>query len=541
MRHRARLASVLFLAVAAMGAEAVGCVYRYDPAEGCEGPACTAGGAAGGPSDPTKNCDLTDKSLPPDGSCGVFVRSSAGAGGDGSKERPFQSFAEAAATSPKRVYACGEAGEKYPEDTGVIFTDGVKIYGGFTACDGAWTWSSEARATLQGPADAIALTLNGGNNRLENVDIAAADASAADADSPGRSSIALLANGGAVTVVNGKLEAGDATSGAPARTIAEDPMLDGIDGEAGLAACTPGAAHEGPAGPVTRCADGQSEGGKGGDGGAVTGTVASPMRSDAGGGTSGQPAASQPTQGAGGTGETAGQLCTEGKNGAPGDPGEPARPSEGLGTIDASGYTGAPAERGGTGKPGQGGGGGGGARGGVAMCGGTTRLLLPGASGGAGGSGGCGGHGGHGGHPGGSSFALVVINATISLDGVSLVAGDGGDGGPGGEGQFGGIGGSGGEPGDPAGDAEASCLGGRGGRGGKGGPGGGGHGGHSLGVAFHGGELLTSDVSFEAGAEGTGGPGAGTGPNNGASGANGLAAECWNFAENTPCSVISQK
>lgn len=543
MRHRARLASVLFLAVAAMGAEAVGCVYRYDPAEGCEGPACTAGGAAGGQPDPTKNCDLTDKSMPPDGSCGIFVRSSAEAGGDGSKERPFQSFAEAAATNPKRVYACGEAGEKYPEDTGVVFNAGVNIYGGFTACDGAWTWSPEARATLQGPADAIALTLNGGNNRLENVDVVAADASAADADSPGRSSIALLTNGGTVTVVNGRIEAGNATSGAPARTIADDPMLDGIDGAPGLAVCSPGSTHDGPAGPVTRCADGQSEGGRGGDGGTVTGTVASYDRADAGDGTSGKLAGSQPDQGAGGTGETADQVCTEGKNGAPGVPGEPARPSDGLGTIDANGYTGAPAERGSTGRPGQGGGGGGGARGTAGTCGGsTTRVLLPGASGGAGGSGGCGGQGGHAGHPGGSSIALVVLEATVSLDGVSLVAGDAGDGGPGGQGQLGGSSSSGGALGARAGDAEESCAGGRGGRGGNGGPGGGGHGGHSLGVAFGGGKLPEiSNVSFMAGAEGLGGPGAGTAPNNGAPGANGIVAECWNFANNTPCSVTSQQ
>ncbi|WP_438027955.1 hypothetical protein [Sorangium sp. So ce233] len=483
-----------------------------------------------------KNCDLTDKSMPPDGSCGIFVRSSAAAGGDGSKERPFQHFAEAAAKSPKRVYACGEMGETYPEEIGVIFNDGVKIYGGFTACDGAWTWSPEARATLQGPADAIALTLNGGNNRLENLDVVAANASAADADSPGKSSIALLANGGTVTLVNSKLEAGDATSGAQAGTITDDPMLNGIDGDPGLAACSPGFTHDGPAGPVTRCADGQSEGGKGGDGGAVTGTVASPMLSAAGNGASGVPATSEPTQGAGGTGETAGQSCTDGGNGAAGEPGAPAGPSEGLGTIDANGYTGALANRGGTGKPGQGGGGGGGARGGVAMCGGSARVLLPGASGGAGGSGGCGGQGGHGGHPGGSSIALVVVEATVSLDGVSLVTGNAGNGGAGGEGQLGGSSSSGGEPGAAAGDAEESCAGGRGGRGGNGGPGGGGHGGHSLGVAIWGGELQgISNVSLSSGNAGTGAPGAGAAPNTGAKGADGLDQKCWNFAENTPC------
>lgn len=536
MRHRARLAAALFLGIAAMGAEAVGCVVRYDPAEGCEGPACTAGGDAGGQPDPAKNCDLTDKSLPPDGSCGVFVRSSAAASGDGSKEQPFKSFTQAAAKNPKRVYACGEMGETYSEATGVTFNGGVKIYGGFTACDGAWTWSPEARTTLQGGADVIALTLNGGNNRLENVDVVAADA-----DSPGKSSTALLTNGGTIDIVNVRLEAGNAKGGAQARAIPRDSTLDGINGDPGLAVCSPGATHGGPAGPITRCAGGESEGGKGGDGGTVTGTTTSPERSDAGDGTSGKPATSEAAEGAGGIKETADQSCTDGKNGAAGDPGEPAGPSEGLGTVDANGYTGVLAQQGGAGKPGQGGGGGGGARGTAAACSGSVKVLLPGASGGAGGSGGCGGQGGDGGHPGGSSIAFVVVDATVSLDRVSLVAGDAGNGGPGGEGQLGGNGSLGGAFGARAGDAKESCEGGRGGPGGNGGPGGGGHGGHSLGIAFRGKELrVISPGSFTPGDAGTGGPGAGAAPNNGASGANGLVQECWDFAKNTPCSTTSR-
>ncbi|WP_165373084.1 hypothetical protein [Sorangium cellulosum] len=482
----------------------------------------------------------TDESWDPGEICrGVFVRASAPPGGDGSKERPFQHFAEAAAEKPERVYACGEV---YTEDTGVIFHDGVEIYAGFTECEEAWRWSPEARATLKGPADAIALTLNGGESRLENLDVVAENASAPGADSPGRSSIALLANGGTLAIVSSTLTAGNATSGAQARSISDDPTLDGIDGAPGVEACGPGTMHEGPAGPITRCADGQSAGGKGGDGGAVTGPVANPTLSPAGNGTSGEPATSQPAEGAGGTGETAGQLCTRGADGAAGAPGEPAGASEGLGTIDAAGYTGAPASRGRAGKPGQGGGGGGGARGGAATCGGANEVLLPGASGGAGGSGGCGGQGGHGGHAGGSSIALIVLDAAVTLDRVQLVSGNAGNGGPGARGQVGGKGGSGGAPGDPAGDAQESCAGGRGGRGGQGGPGGGGHGGHSLGVAFRGKQVRgISDVSFSHGDAGMGAPGGGTSPNNGAQGANGLAQECWDFAANKACSVSAPR
>jgi hypothetical protein len=544
MRHRARLTSVLLLAMAAMGAKVVGCADAA-PEEYCEGGGCGKSGGAGGHEPPPPNCVPTGGTWNPNDSCkGVFVRAGADAGGDGSKERPFQHFAEAAAANPKRVYVCGEMNgmaETYTENAGVTFSDGVEIYAGFTDCAGTWSWSSEARARLEGPRDAITLTLNGGESRVENLDVFAANATAADGYSPGKSSIALLANGGTLDIVNSSLEAGNATNGSLARTIEDDPMLDGTGGDPGVAVCAPGINHPGPAGPIKSCTDAQSVGGKGGDGGAVTGTVASPTLADAGDGASGKPATSQPTDGARGTGETASQMCAPGKDGAAGALGEPAGRSEGLGTIDAAGYTGALAKPGGIGRLGQGGGGGGGARGGAATCGGTSDILVPGASGGAGGSGGCGGQGGHGGYAGGSSIALVVVDAAVTLDQVRLVAGNAGNGGPGGKGQLGGNGSAGGEPGARSGNAKIGCMGGRGGQGGDGGPGGGGHGGHSLGIAFRGkGLRIINPGSFTPGDAGTGGPGAGTAPNNGASGATGLVQECWDFAKSMPCSTTSR-
>jgi hypothetical protein len=109
-----------------------------------------------------------------------------------------------------------------------------------------------------------------------------------------------------------------------------------------------------------------------------------------------------------------------------------------------------------------------------------------GASGGAGGTGGCGGHGGGGGPAGGSSIALVVVEATVTLEDVMMAASRGGNGGAAGDGQTGGQKGSGGDSGAGAGTAFSSCGGGDGGQGGLGGPGGGGQGGHSLGIAFQG-------------------------------------------------------
>lgn len=556
MRHRARLAAVLFLAVAAMGAQAVGCVDRYDPVEGCEDPAgCTTGSGTGGQPDPAKNCDLTDKNSSPDGSCGVFVRSSAAAGGTGSKEQPFQTFAEAAAKRPKRVYVCGEIRETYAEKAGVTFTDGVKIYGGFTACDGAWTWSPEARATLQGPvdpmalklADAIALKLNGGANRLENLDIIAEDASDADDDSPGKSSIALLANGGTVYIVNATLKSSNATGGAAATLPAGDLPPDGIDGAPGVPACSLGPGQVGPAGPITRCTNGQSAGGKGGNSGVVSGFPGAYEFSDAMPGESGAPSTSEAPAGSRGDGQTSTAPCTKGMDGADGPAGTSAASSDdGLGSIHPDGYKGALANLGGKGEPGRGGGGGGGARGGnTTNCPNGTTVGVGGASGGSGGSGGCGGRGGPGGHAGGSSIVLIAVDAAITLEDVKLVAGDGGDGGLGGVGEAGGKGSEGGGVGDGDGTSaiKASCSGGGGGKGGDGGPGGGGHGGHSLGVALHRGKLQQIHprpfTPGNHGKGGMGGPRASADQSDGAPGANGYVQECWDFAKNEACSAAS--
>ncbi|WP_437837497.1 hypothetical protein [Sorangium sp. So ce1153] len=449
--------------------------------------------------------------------------------------QPFNSFAEVAASNPQksRVYVCHESqdqnsdriAELYNEGTGIVFRDSVEIYGGFTGCYDNWVWSTNktkltVEVTEEQPEtpDTIALTLNGGDNRLENLEIVASGPLV-----HGNSSIALLVNGGKADIVNSDLTAGDAGDGDPGVTPAGETDLNGIAGIKGQAACDPGAAHPGKDGPVKQCPGGDSSAGGRGGAGSASGS--------AGSGGDGTPLS---VGGAGGKGaQSAGNVCTVGASGQPGKDGTPGDPVEApdLGTIDATGYQGVNGVQGKPGAPGQGGGGGGGAMGGTATCpGADTAASLIGASGGTGGSGGCGGLGGEGGKPGGSSIAVIILNAEVAFKGVQLSAGNAGNGGPGGDGATGGRGGAAGDPGAGVTPTlRASCAGGRGGDGGLGGPGGGGSGGHSLGIAFNGNSSLRGDVpSFIPGNEGQGGLG-GTVPSAGAEGAPGRSGACLNF------------
>jgi hypothetical protein len=80
-------------------------------------------------------------------------------------------------------------------------------------------------------------------------------------------------------------------------------------------------------------------------------------------------------------------------------------------------------------------------------------------------------------------------------------------------------------------------VGGGGGKGGAGGPGGGGQGGHSLGIAFQGTTVPTGGTfAIDATKNGKGGAG---GTNNTTAnvgqGADGVAANCWDFGANKAC------
>jgi hypothetical protein len=475
--------------------------------------------------DPTKDAAIVSDA------CGVFVSATAPPGGDGKQATPFQTFAEAAAAKPARVFACAGS---YAETVQVSFSGGVEVYGGFTGCTGtSWTWSASASAEITTAANAPGVMLDGGANVFENVSVTAPGATMA-----GGSSIALVVNGGSFAMTNGALAAGDAQDGT-AGANGNAMNLEGTTGASGANACDVGTTHPGPIGMTNTCVTGgSSTAGNGGDGGQIVSNMLEPAVS----GTDGNamPAATPlgTADGKGGSGEGQGgaPLCANGDNGAPGSAGISGEGATAPGVIAASGYQGAPGKDGTGGTPGQGGGGGGGAKGGISVLCGSTTTSVPGASGGAGGTGGCGGAFGAGGMAGGSSIALLVLDAQVTLTSVTLTAGKGGHGGAGGNGQSGGASGGGGANG-AGGPVNNACSGGAGGKGGSGGPGGGGQGGHSLGIAFQGTTAPTGGtITIQMTNAGSGGMG---GTNNTAAnmgqGANGMAANCWDFAANAMC------
>ena len=529
MMGHARWAAGLAMFCSLAGAQSAGCFFSPLESELTQGDAT---GGTGGYEPPACPGDpVADPALVRD-DCGTFVSAKAAPGGNGTKAKPFVSFREAAELGAKRIYACAEV---YDETAGVRFNGGVEVFAGFTECEanGAWRWDEGSKATLNGAANAVALTLSGGDNALRNLNVTAPAATAA-----GGSSVAVVIAGGKLSVNSGKLTAGDAKDGAPGVSPSDDPMLDGEPGAPGSAVCAGGANNPGPPGKTKTCSTGgQSVSGKGGDGGALSGSTL--LAAETGGnGTPADPA--EPTLGKGGTGEGQGSpaasVCAVGVQGAPGVVGGSGAGATGPGTLDVSGYHGGDGAPGVKGLPGQAGGGGGGARGGLNVtCSGQTSNRI-GASGGAGGTGGCGGLEGTGGKAGGSSLALVVVDAEVTLTAVMLASGKAGNGGAAGSGQNGGAPGLGGLHGNGAGSAKQSCAGGTGGGGGPGGPGGGGQGGHSLGIAFQG-ATAPAGGEFMGGAAGTGGNGGdnNTTPGQG-KGADGVAGECWDFATNAACS-----
>jgi hypothetical protein len=163
-------------------------------------------------------------------------------------------------------------------------------------------------------------------------------------------------------------------------------------------------------------------------------------------------------------------------------------------------------------RGGDGGGGGGGGAGGykAGVCFGITKTEFYGNSGGGGGAGGCGAEGGGGGRQGGPSFAVVLVNSTVTLKDSRLIGGMSGAGGRGGSASSGGYGGKGA-------DGATNQGGGYGGKGGEGGAGGagaggaGGNGGPAICIALVGNSATpVSSVHYYVGASGaTGAPGRG--------------------------------
>jgi hypothetical protein len=534
MRRSYGISSAAAVALAfALAATAMqtSCFFTFDIDDCSQYPSakCFDGGGDSGPPPSCSGDPTTDPAIVTD-ACGVFVSASAAPGGDGKQATPFQTFAEAAAAKPARVFACAGS---YTESMQVSFSGGVEVYGGFTGCTGkSWTWSASMQAEIATVAGVPGVVLDGGANKLENVSVTAPNV---PMTMTGGSSIALLVNGGSLDMTNGVLTAGDAQDGAAGTTVADDPTLNGATGASGEGACGSGATHPGGTGATNMCkTGGTSTAGNGGDGGDSAGD---PAGSGANGSATPPATAVGVDDGKGGAGEgqPSAPMCVNGDNGAPGSTGSSGTGAPGIGMLTKTGYQGVAGADGNNGAPGQGGGGGGGAKGAMSVtCGSMTNAVF-GASGGAGGTGGCGGTAGGGGQAGGSSIALLVLNAEVALANVTLNTGKGGNGGAGGNGQDGGQPGAGGALGSGA-SLNPSCIGGSGGKGGNGGPGGGGQGGHSLGIAFQGTTAAPTGGASMPGTKGTGGMG---GSNNttamAGAGADGMAADCWNFGTNKAC------
>lgn len=451
--------------------------------------------------DPTTNPDALSEE------CGYFVKAGAGAMGDGTKANPYGDLKSALAvagsgTERKRVYVCqGDFSEA------VVVQAGVSLYGGFDCTAGWAAPAADARTALTSLPDVVPIVFESGDGKATS-HIEGFTVTAANATKAGGSSIAAIArNGAAVDIKNCSFTAGNGVngeSGADATTMVPPPPK----GKAGTnASCT---TEKNPGGEqhVMTCDDTHySIGGQGGEG--------RPVNGGPGENGSAMPEPMQPA-GAGGTGGMSCSGAGLGKPGANGDPGMPGAGGNSDGALSSEGWVGASGGDGQMGNPGQGGGGGAGQKHKMATG-------CAGASGGAGGAGGCGGAGGGGGQAGGSSIAFVSINATITMEGVTLTAGKGGDGGIGGAAMAGVIGAAGGAGGTNGGDAAliAGCSGGTGGNGGAGGPGGGGAGGHSLGIAFEG-KALEGAPTITVAQPGIGGSG-GNGGIEGNKGADGKA------------------
>ncbi len=452
------------------------------------------GGAGGGV---PAGCDLVEGEAV-GAECGVFVK--AEATGDGTEGSPYGTIQDAVDNikTATRIYVCG--GDTF--DGSIELPGGVSLYGGLSCAD--WTFAAaNPQPTIAGDSDVPALSiLEPGGNTVDSIKVHGAPAVV-----PGGSSIGALVGANATAHLErcslGADKGAAGAAGEPQTKAATPAAANGGSGNAGCSGSTSSVVGGEPG--VLTCQSVSVDGGGGGNG---------QNSSNGGTGSPGHPAG---PNNIGGKEETQGAptACGNGGEGDPGmhgDPGPGALDSD-LGLLEGTSFTGAAGATGlGAGTPGQGGGGGGGAN----QCTGA------GPSGGGGGAGGCGGLPGNGGGGGGGSFALVSIQATVTLTDVRLSADDGGTGGQGDAGQEGMDGGA---PGG-ADSANGACAGGPGGKGGQGGAGGGGRGGPSVGIAYVGDApteegTIMIDVAETPAAGGTGGNG---GPGNiGGVGATGIA------------------
>lgn len=471
------------------------------------------GGAGGGGASINGVCDPSSpefvlglqEELPAECS-GVFVKGGV-SGGDGSRGSPFGDLSEALlhADGVTPVYVCSEV----TVPSAAVINKDVTIIGGF---DCSWRRDEIPAPLTSAVENEPVLTVSGANTEVHLVEIAVA---AADAQTPGTSSIGVVVDASSLALYRSSIKSGAGAPGEAGLTPAGNgtPGLPGANGGTGCVTAVAG----GGAGGDFACEGVPTFGGIGGSGtSGAMGQAGSPGSAGAPGGA-GQVQFSTPSV-----------PGTPGATGGEGTPGTLGLP---IGLLSISGYTPPSANDDATpGLHGDGGGGGGGA----SEC--PANGALSGPGGGGGGAGGCGGLPGGGGKGGGASFALVLFDqAAVSFIQSTLASGNGGVGGAGGNGQYGGVGGEPGISGPNVGTAIAED-GGPGGYGGRGGPGAGGAGGPSALIALGLGATapVLDGVGTQLGAAGNGGAGGDNdSPNNDApDGQAGLGCVALEFAAN---------
>jgi hypothetical protein len=518
--------------LAVLALHAVGC---FDSADDCAlnpilqcGPWAPDAGTDGGKPD----CSGDPSAKNVIDACGVFAQADAPAGGDGRMAAPFAKLADAVAaaqTAGKRVYACTSAA--FNEAATVTISQGIEVYGGLD-CTKGWAWSQDARAKLNGPAGAVALTIEASATGAKVEGFAITGTSPTDM-TMGGSSVAVTVDDVAATLDHCDMKAGDAANGAngqPPSGMAtkgtDAPMPD----PGTMNACANMASVSGGAPGTTMCGTVDTSGGKGGKGG-ITGT----NNGNGADGADGVPAGNVDH----GTGANGANDCADGTKGKGGTSGNAGPGGSAAGdTLSLSGVANSDKTDGAPGTPGQGGGGGGGAESGTFCPPSASPVDGPGASGGGGGAGGCGGAGGGGGRGGGSSIAIVSLGTKLTLTAVTLTVGKAGKGGDGAIGQGGGAAGKGASGGAPSGlgTSKPGCNGNDGGFGGAGGPGGGGRGGHAIGIAYVKAPATMPSATFSPGTPGSGGM-AGNGAPASSNGAPGNAGQCWDFSASAACKM----
>ena len=364
--------------------------------------------------------DLTFTDLDCDGVDGaavrmVFVRPDADALGDGTRDRPFQSVAQANALAGRDPNIVGIALARGTLHETVALRDGVSIYGGY---DAAQLWARDV--TFESIIEA-APAVNGQRRAVSAIDIRRPTAlqlltlQVPDALVQGQTNIGLLATrapGLALLEVRAFVgRGGEGASGLAG--------LDGQDGGDGTSGGDCGGAFG--QGGVSVCL---AEGGNGGSGGNQGEDGQSGLRPGCGGAGG--------RRGGAGAGSDGSAGCTPGDRLAANDGAIAQAP--GVDAFDV--WHSGDGRGGGDGQAGLPGGGGGGG-GGAAVIGGTA------GAGGGGGAGGCGGRAGSGGSGGGGAFGLMALGSEgLTAIRCTFQIGDGGRGGDGGTAGQGGNGGS---------------------------------------------------------------------------------------------------